>query len=279
MKPKPEVKIRSARRSWKYAAAGVLLGLGCPMGLLLMRYFVMYGNEFWDRVALELDLLRLIYLYTGAGCVLVFSVFGWILGKGSDRLEIKTRSLEREADAMERLSITDGLTDLYIHNYILKRLDEELARAKRYRYSLGCLFMDIDNFKELNDRYGHPFGDAVLAKIAKVLSEETRDTDILGRYGGDEFLALLPGSDAQAAYRIAERIRKAVEGIRLEASGEPARATISVGIYASEGSLPAARLTELADRALREAKRMGKNKSILIGAKEGAAQPAGSIHN
>lgn len=266
------------KRSWKYGAAGLLLGLGCPAGLLLVRHLAMYGQEIAGRMLLELELLRLIYIYSAAGCALVFSAFGYVLGRYADRLAAQTRSLAQAAETLQSLCITDALTGLYNPGYMRKRLDQEAARARRYRYALGCLFIDVDNFKSLNDRYGHPYGDSVLARIAKSISAATRDTDVLGRFGGDEFLVILPSSDEQAALRIAERIRKSVETAHLREPEAAAGATVSIGVYAAHEFLPPAALVDSADRALREAKLTGKNRCVLIGLNERGRDPALAVH-
>lgn len=268
-------RLKSAPFSWRYAVVGAILGLGSPYGLLVLRILGSLEGGFAEWLRTDLDTMKWIYLYTGMGSVTVFSLFGCLMGKREDSLLKHARSVEGTAQTFERLSITDGLTNVYVHSYLLNRLDEEFSRAKRYTYPLGCLFIDIDNFKALNDQHGHVFGDLVLAEIAKVLSKEVRDTDILGRYGGDEFLAILPQTDAADAYKVAERIRKAVETLRLQTGSVSVYATISVGVYAPE-QLPskAKEVLELADSALHQAKNVGRNRSVLL-VKEGYPQTVG----
>ena len=260
------MRLKSASFAWKYAAVGVILGLGSPYGLLAFRILGSLEGGLVEWIKTDFQAMKWIYLYTGAGSVIVFSLFGLLLGRREDSLLMHTRDVEGAAQDMERLSITDGLTRLYTHAYLLKRLDEEFSRAKRYSYSLGCLFIDIDNFKALNDEYGHVFGDLVLSEIAGAINGEVRDSDILGRYGGDEFLAILPQTDAAEASGVAERIRKGVEALRLHAGGVAVIATVSIGIYASD-KLPseAKEIMESADSALHQAKRVGRNRSILVG--------------
>lgn len=253
--------------SLRYAAVGAILGLGSPYGLLTLRALNSFDRKLLAWLSAELDVMIWIYLYTGVGSVFVFTLFGYLLGKREDELRKHTEKVEASARNLKTMSITDGLTNLYVHSHTLTRLDEEFLRAKRYNYSLGCLFIDIDQFKDMNDRHGHLLGDRVLMEIARALAKEVRDTDILGRYGGDEFLAILPETDTASAYKVAERVRKSVEALNLESNGEAIRVTISIGVFAAS-SLPnrTQDILVLADTALRQAKNLGKNRSVLFAA-------------
>lgn len=114
---------------------------------------------------------------------------------------------------------SDGLTSTYNHRYFHERLEEELARAKRHPRPVSLLLADLDNFKRFNDTYGHPTGDRILVEVADLLKDTVRATDILCRYGGDEFTAILPDIDAQGALAMARRIEKRIRGHPFTAAG------------------------------------------------------------
>ena len=152
-------------------------------------------------------------------------------------MENEARALEQTSSQLRRMSITDRHTGMYVHNYIMERLEEEIRRAQRYAYPLSCLFLDIDNFKQLNDTYGHLFGDEVLSRVSTVMSAKVRDTDVLGRYGGDELLVILPRTDPERDLKVAERIRSSIQSLPLTAgSGESVQVTVSIGLYSVTGN-------------------------------------------
>lgn len=156
-------------------------------------------------------------------------------------------------------SITDGLTGLYHHNYFVQRLEEEIDRASRYQHPLTLAMLDIDHFKEVNDRHGHLAGDRVLERCAAAIKENTRLSDIAGRYGGEEFGIVLPYTFYGDGLKIGDRFRKAAA-----APGIPdIPITISVGLAFWAGgsrNCSAARLIEMADKAMYAAKRNGRNR-------------------
>lgn len=116
---------------------------------------------------------------------------------------------------LKRISDTDPITGLYNHRFIMKRLNGEIRRASRYGHSLSIMMLDVDNFKDLNDIFGHPFGDVALKKIAMATVTACRDTDFVGRYGGDEFLLVLPETKKDAAVHVGERVRTYVGNLSL----------------------------------------------------------------
>ncbi len=249
----------------KYAVTGALLGLGSPAGLFLLRAGMALRDKLLGWTGTEITGMMAVYIYTAVGSVVVFSVFGYLLGQREDALAQRTRVIEGNAHDLERLAITDGLTKLYSHSYLIKRLDEEFQRAKRYQYPLACLFIDIDNFKTMNDQHSHLFGDLVLTEIAGIMLKEIRDSDIMGRYGGDEFLCILPETDSVNAYKVAERIRKGVEMLNMQTQDAVIRTTVSIGVYASDHlPLQARDILELADSALHQAKNVGRNRCVLL---------------
>jgi two-component system, cell cycle response regulator len=169
----------------------------------------------------------------------------------------------RLAQRLRELSTLDGLTRQLNHRAIYARLTEELERAHRYRLPLSVVLCDFDHFKEINDTYGHLTGDAVLREGAAVLRRCLRNTDVLGRYGGEEFLALLPQVDLAAGRAAAERLRQGLESHPVHLSeGIEVRITASFGVAARDelGELQSSDLlVSLADRRLYEAKAGGRN--------------------
>ena len=134
-----------------------------------------------------------------------------------------------------RSGFTDVLTGWHNRRYLAVRLKEELARARRDEARLVCLMLDVDYFKNVNDRFGHAAGDAVLAEIAQRIDAEVRQSDIAARYGGEEFVVLLPGTDTRAAEKLAERIRRAIAAAPVELpGGGTVDVTTSIGIASSE---------------------------------------------
>ena len=162
---------------------------------------------------------------------------------------------------IQELAITDSLTGVFARRYSLERLNEELERSKKFKYSFSFLMIDIDHFKEFNDQYGHLVGDAILREISKTIKDNVRQIDLVGRYGGEEFLAILPEADKEQAKFAAERIRQAVASQQIKVYDENLKVTISIGISTfpqdSQGALT---LIEKADLALYDAKGAGRNK-------------------
>ncbi|HEX5717218.1 MAG TPA: diguanylate cyclase [Thermoanaerobaculia bacterium] len=169
----------------------------------------------------------------------------------------------RLSQRLHEMSTRDGLTRQLNHRAIYERLTEEMERARRYRFPLSVILCDMDHFKEVNDTYGHLAGDAVLREGAEVLRASLRAGDLLGRYGGEEFLAVLPQVEIEAARAAAERLRIGLEGLPLPLPMVPeVRVTASFGV-ASMDELGAGAtsdlLVSLADRRLYEAKAAGRN--------------------
>jgi diguanylate cyclase (GGDEF)-like protein len=179
------------------------------------------------------------------------------------------RQLASANQRLQEMAIRDGLTGLFNHSYLLEHLQIEVARSTRYRRSFSLLFADVDDFKSVNDRFGHPTGDAVLKAMARLflpLSAGTRGSDVASRYGGEEFCLVLAETPAEGACTKAERIRAAVEAIDWRAvDARLVRpVTVSIGVAAfpdHAGSVDA--LVEVADQALYEAKAGGKNRVVI----------------
>jgi diguanylate cyclase (GGDEF)-like protein len=165
---------------------------------------------------------------------------------------------------VERQALVDGLTGLANRRQAEDALASEVSRAARFGGPLAIVIGDLDDFKSVNDEHGHPVGDTVLREFAAVLARTVRDVDIASRWGGEEFLLVLPGTDAAGAVRLAQRIRDYVEGRTLVTpEGIPVRITASFGVAELEDGDAAEQLVASADAALYQAKRAGKNRVEL----------------
>jgi diguanylate cyclase (GGDEF)-like protein len=162
---------------------------------------------------------------------------------------------------VERQARIDELTGLANRRAVEEKLRTELARAERYNDKLCLVFMDLDNFKDVNDQYGHPFGDLVLSAVAETLTEMMRDFDTAGRWGGEEFALVLPGTDADGGATVAERARRAIASRDLlTPEGKRVSLGASFGVAAFPASGGIETLIAAADEALYRAKRSGKNR-------------------
>jgi len=168
-------------------------------------------------------------------------------------------------ETVQRQAITDELTGLYNHRRFQEGLATELERGRRFEQSTGLVLMDIDDFKRVNDTYGHQTGDRVLADVARALRDESREIDEPARYGGEELAVVLPGADLEGAYQLAERVRRAVAALEwpLDDGRPPLQVTASFGAAAvPESARDQATLIAAADSALYAAKRSGKNRTV-----------------
>jgi len=169
---------------------------------------------------------------------------------------------------MEELAITDGLTGLYNHRFFQDAIQRELERAERQEQPLALLILDIDHFKGLNDSFGHPAGDSVLKKLATLLQANARKVDLLSRYGGEEFAALLPGINVKNARKTAERWRKIIQRTSFKWDAKSFAVTVSIGVATFPDDATAKmELIEKADRALYDAKEGGRNQVRYSGEK------------
>lgn len=161
---------------------------------------------------------------------------------------------------LHSLMVRDGLTGLFNHNAIMQFLALSIANAKRVGRPVAFAMIDIDHFKAVNDTYGHPTGDQVLMALSRTLRLRLRDTDVVGRYGGEEFALVLNGIDAQEARCILDNLRVSFAGVTFHADGQEFHCTFSVGVSAYPVFESPDRLTEAADRSLYRAKQVGRNR-------------------
>lgn len=234
------------------ALQGVFLALGAPAGWLALR--VLGGRSILDELASHPGL----YLYLLVPTVIAFATFGWLLGVQEVRLGGAMAHLQAEA-------LTDELTDLKNLRYFRTRLEEENAAYRRTQSPLAIAMIDLDHFKRVNDRYGHPEGDRLLKAVAKAISSVARHGETAARVGGEEFALLLPGADGAQAVAASERVRRAVAGVRLKPKAGPTISiTVSVGCASTAdlGQLSPDELYAAADEALYTAKREGRDRTV-----------------
>ena len=163
---------------------------------------------------------------------------------------------------LRALMMRDGLTGLLNHTTIKERLEQEILRADRNSFPLSYIMLDIDHFKNVNDTYGHPAGDRVLKSLSQLLTQRLRRTDIIGRYGGEEFAIILPNTAINNALVVMEELRNSFENIRHRANEEEFSVTFSCGIASFARFKTASDLNEAADKALYIAKNEGRNQTI-----------------
>ncbi len=188
-----------------------------------------------------------------------------------DELLIRVRSLlkiKEYRDKISKVSTTDELTGLHNRKYLQERLDQEIARARRYKTPLSCLLFDIDFFKVVNDMYGYEWGDVLLKNLADKLKQMVRKEDVLTRYGDEEFILILPNTTEDNAFLFGERFRRDIEKMEFIPAGEEERHPITIsGGISTYPCLPnveedANTVIRYAEHALYNAKRRGKNKII-----------------
>lgn len=180
---------------------------------------------------------------------------------------VNRQQLQSLNTQLEHLSRTDRLTGLYNRGHWEELLKHEVARYKRYGGMVSLLIFDIDHFKGINDTYGHQAGDKVIQNLAGLLTHCLRDTDSAGRYGGEEFVVLLPGIRRDEARLLGERLRQRAEALPVEHEGQTIRFTISMGVADMSGACHShEQLIEHADQALYQSKRGGRNRVTVYGA-------------
>lgn len=179
------------------------------------------------------------------------------------RIKELADELQLAKQRLERLAVTDSLTSLHNRRSLDEALEREFARARRYGHPLSVLMLDLDHFKQVNDNHGHAVGDAVLELVGDVLKRATRETDIVGRFGGEEFMMLAPHTPREQAELVGERIRELVASDSEAAENLPS-VTMSVGLASTEFEVldNGEQLVKLADDALYEAKRGGRNRVV-----------------
>lgn len=252
------------KRQLLYGVIGALLGVGAPVGALILRHLFAGAPPWTPWLTTEWSQFSFFYFYMTAGTITALTIFGFFLGTTQDQLANENVHIKDAVAELSTLAITDGLTGLYNHRFLHEHLQIEIDRANRYNAPFSCLMMDIDDFKKINDSFGHPFGDSVLSAIARIIRECTRTTDLAGRYGGEEFLILMPATTQQEALMVAERIRSSVESFPFTCNTQPVRVTLSAGLatWDSLAFQDKNSYIQAADAALYRAKHSGKNRVL-----------------
>lgn len=186
-----------------------------------------------------------------------------LLGSTFIMLNNMGNKIDAAQNALLEASIRDELTGLHNRRFLMSRLHEEYERARRNGTMLGLLMLDIDYFKNINDRYGHPAGDEVLRSVAQNLAFMLREYDVAGRYGGEEFVVVSTGTTAEDLVRLADRIRERIESLEMHGKAPALRVTVSIGVSALEECDSAESLLKRADVALYRAKHRGRNRTVL----------------
>jgi len=245
--------VKSVRRWVLYGGLGFALALGAPVGCLLLRRMT---GEAVAGFGAEFAAHRFFYLYLAVGTLIAFTSFGVFLGLVADRLVAVNAELQG-------LAVTDSLTALRNARYFNEVLPVELARADRQNQPLALVIIDLDNFKRINDRFGHAAGDRALAHGASVLSRSIRMVDIACRIGGEEFAIVCPGAGLEDARRVAERILAGLKENPLPNTNPPERITASAGVAMHSFGGDDKDLFLDADAALYAAKRAGKDRVAM----------------
>lgn len=227
------------------------------MIVLFIVGYLAYGALFWRQHGSLLDMLVPGVFFFGA-------CFVWL----SSLLALQTAKDVKRITVLEHETFTDPLTGIYNRRFMELRLREEVSKSRRYDSELAILLLDLDHFKRVNDEHGHQAGDRLLIEVCNLINRELRDSDILSRFGGEEFLVIAPSTDAVNALVFAERLRASIEAHRFvpEPDSPPEheiQITVSIGI-ASYGE-PAAdeeSLVRVADENLYQAKRGGRNRVV-----------------
>lgn len=237
---------------WSYktylAIAGFIAGLSIPLACIVL-------SALWDIDGFA----YLTFFIPG-----IFSIFGFVLGVVIDKFFEQKAVLERINHTLKEESIIDELTGQYNRRHIMLELEKEIERARRYKHTLAGIMIDVDDFKKFNDRYGHLLGDTILKEATQVFDRCIRTIDVLGRYGGDEFMILLPEATPDTAVIVAERIKKAIREHSILFKKKTLKITVSIGLHYFEDmtSVDKNDFIEKIDKALHEAKVRGKNRVV-----------------
>lgn len=219
--------------------------------------------------------IRLLHIYKNMMGELIANYR--LLQRMEEQIAVRTRHLERALEDVrllkehhENMSMRDELTGLYNRRYFYAQIETALARSRSQRQALCLMVLDLDHFKEINDVYGHGFGDTVLKDVSRAIKEEIRESDILARFGGEEFVMVFTNMNDSKGQLFAERIRKKIESLRCLCKQQPVRITASIGLYClteehlNQDDLNIDLLIHYADKALYAAKAAGRNRIVLF---------------
>jgi diguanylate cyclase (GGDEF)-like protein len=254
--------------------SGLLLGIGLIaylLGLIIVRPLNRLTKGAASVAAGDLD----VDLPTVSGGEVgymteVFNNMVASLRQGRKELASTNKKLRKKNKELKILSITDGLTGLYNRNHMMETLTREATQSQRYNCPFSVLMIDIDHFKKYNDSFGHPAGDDVLVKMGSIFSQSTRGIDYAGRYGGEEFLVMLPETGLDVAREVAERIRIGVAEETFGNNGKKVEITLSIGAaeFPEHGDTTES-VVASADEALYRAKKLGRNRIVCAKKRRG----------
>lgn len=240
---------RVLKHNWYAMTVLIVVFIFCYLG---------YTYFFWDRDAQYSDLIAPFAFFIGAS-------FVWMTA----RLSFQTTVDLQRINTLEQENIEDPLTGVFNRRYMDRRLPGEVVRSRRYGQDLSVFMFDIDHFKRINDEYGHQSGDTILVALGQLALGDVRQSDIVSRYGGEEFLVILPSTTLQEAAFAAERLRDKVEAypFRVSEDGEMEESvsvTISLGVASLSESMHSGEdLVRAVDEALYRAKEEGRNRVCL----------------
>ncbi len=249
---KAEVVNRASDSLWRAPAEGLAVGLHSGVAVPLVIEGQIDGVIAMGRIGargFDRDDLRLLALIAGQ------------IGAALENVRLHERVKDQ--------AVRDSLTQVFNHSYLYQRLAEEVTRAEQAGTPVSFVMVDIDNFKAFNDTYGHLAGDEALRAVAATILHSVRKVDTVGRYGGEEFGIVLPGTDQQQAYAVGERIRRAVEELTTSSNGETRALTASLGVATfPDVANDYVSLVAQADAALYRGKALGKNR-VCVAVVEG----------
>jgi diguanylate cyclase (GGDEF)-like protein len=172
--------------------------------------------------------------------------------------------LKSTMEKLENAARRDGLTEIWNRRYFMELGHRELVRTSREKTYISLIYFDLDHFKSINDTYGHAAGDKVLMTLAQVVSSELRELDVFGRMGGEEFAVLLPGTNTEGAFSVAEKLRAAIEKQQIAHQEATLRCTASFGLTAKNGNkIEIDDFIKKADKAMYRAKVQGRNRIVV----------------
>lgn len=247
----PGLQLRRLTGRWVVIAGATLMFL-----TLLLRTVLMFTASDWDS-HFNVPPGVQVFTYAVTLAVLLINSMGFVL-----------MQMEHAVAQQHDLASHDRLTGLYNRLALMELMDHHLALARRRGSPLALLMLDIDHFKVVNDQHGHLVGDDVLRQVAQRAKARLRGADLLARFGGEEFLALLPATAAEGARAVAEDIRRAVADPPMVVHGVSIPVTISIGVHAgipTDGPTAAEAMIALSDQALYEAKHQGRNRVVVSG--------------
>ena len=237
-------------KDWTYkqylAICGFIAGLAVPIACVVL-------GALWDFDS---------FAYLAFLMPVIFCAFGLVLGIVIDKFFQQKAVLEKINRSLKEESIMDELTGQYNRRHILLELDKEIERARRYKHTLGGIMIDVDDFKKFNDRYGHLLGDHILKEATSVFDHCIRTIDMLGRYGGDEFIIILPEAKPDTAKVVADRIKKVMGEHAFMHKKKQLKVTVSIGLHYFDDLTNTDKndFIEVIDKALYAAKTAGKNR-------------------